>query len=361
MPDRSPIPDPRSLSVSNLHKRYGPLPAVAGASFHLPAGNILALLGPSGCGKTTTLRLIAGFERLDAGEIHLGDELVAGPNRHLPPEQRRIGMVFQDYAIFPHLDVAENVAFGLTTRDAAARAARTNQLLNFVGLPGLGPRLPHELSGGQQQRVALARALAPDPRLLLLDEPFSNLDAALRAGVRAEVRDLLRQSHTTTLWVTHDQSEALDVGDLIAVMQNGRIEQLGTPEEVYLRPHTRFVAEFMGNTDFIPGRITPSGAAETALGPIPLQSSFPPGAAVDVALRPDDVDFTPVDRNTSGPANATIVSRQFLGIAYLYRLALAGGSIAHSWQPHQVDLEAGAPVQARLRPGNIAPAFPGSH
>jgi iron(III) transport system ATP-binding protein len=347
-----------SLTASNLHKQYGPLPAVAGVSFHLPAGKILALLGPSGCGKTTTLRLIAGFERLDAGEIHLGDDLVAGPGRHLPPEQRRIGMVFQDYAIFPHLDVADNVAFGLTTRDAAARETRTNQLLTFVGLPGLGPRLPHELSGGQQQRVALARALAPDPRLLLLDEPFSNLDAALRAGVRAEVRDLLRQTGTTTLWVTHDQAEALDVGDLIAVMRNGCIEQLGPPEEVYLQPQSRFVAEFMGNTDFIPGRVSASGPAQTALGPVPIQSVLPPGAAVEVALRPDDVDFTPVDGAAPSGANARILSRQFLGIAYIYRLALDGDHIVHSWQPHQVDLPAGAPVQARLRPGNVAPAFP---
>ncbi len=347
-----------SLTTSNLHKRYGPVPAVAGASFHLPAGQILALLGPSGCGKTTTLRLIAGFERLDAGEIYLGDEQVAGPERHLPPEQRRIGMVFQDYAIFPHLDVAANVAFGLSGRDAAARTRRTNQLLSFVGLAGLGGRHPHELSGGQQQRVALARALAPDPRLLLLDEPFSNLDAALRAGVRAEVRDLLRQGQTTTLWVTHDQAEALDVGDLIAVMHHGRVEQMGTAEDVYLRPHTRFVAEFMGNTDFIPGRVGPSGAAETALGLIPLQTSFAPGAAVDVALRPDDVGFTLLDSAAAAaPANATIVSRQFLGIAYIYRLALDGGHLVHSWQPHQTDLAPGTPVQAHLRPGNEAPAF----
>jgi iron(III) transport system ATP-binding protein len=343
-----------ALTATDLHKHFGNTPAVAGASFHLPAGHILALLGPSGCGKTTTLRLVAGFERLDSGAIHIGDDLVAGPDRHLPPEQRRIGMVFQDYAIFPHLDVADNVSFGLGDRSRDERAARTQALLDFVGLPGLGPRLPHELSGGQQQRVALARALAPDPRLLLLDEPFSNLDAALRAGVRAEVRDLLRQSHTTSLWVTHDQAEALDVGDLVAVMRAGTVEQIGTPEDVYLRPQTRFVAAFMGQTDFIPGTATGAGHAETPLGPIPLQTTFAPSTPVDVALRPDDVDFTAEDAEP----NARILSRQFLGIAYVYRLALHDGTIVHSWQPHQTAVAPGTPVRAHLRPANTAPAFP---
>jgi iron(III) transport system ATP-binding protein len=275
-------------------------------------------------------------------------------------------MVFQDYAIFPHLDVAGNVGFGLSGRERPEQiAARTRELLDFVGLPGLGDRLPHELSGGQQQRVALARALAPAPRVLLLDEPFSNLDAALRAGVRAEVRDLLRQSDTTTLWVTHDQSEALFIGDLVGVMRAGRLEQIGPPEEVYLQPQTRFVAGFMGQTDFIPGRMAASGGADTALGRIPVLVSLPAGAAVEIALRPDDVDFTPIDGSPGGAlgspvssANARIVSRQFLGIAYLYQLALDGGSLVHSWQPHQVDIPPGVPVRASLRPGNVAPAFP---
>ncbi|MDT8307654.1 MAG: ABC transporter ATP-binding protein [Anaerolineae bacterium] len=360
MADHSPLAARRAplpLTATNLYKHYGTTPAVAGASFHLPAGKILALLGPSGCGKTTTLRLVAGFERLDGGEIFIGDEKVAGPERHVPPEQRRIGMVFQDYAIFPHLDVAENVAFGLASRDTGEQAARAAQLLDFVGLPGLGERLPHELSGGQQQRVALARALAPDPRLLLLDEPFSNLDAALRAEVRAEVRDLLRTTQTTSLWVTHDQSEALDVGDLVAVMRAGHIEQMGTPEDVYLRPQTRFVSAFMGQTDFVAGRVVATADVETALGRIPVQTALPPGSAVDVALRPDDVDFAPAEDEGAPAANARVLSRQFLGIAYVYRLALRDDSIVHSWQPHQVDVATGTAVHARLRAGNIAPAF----
>ena len=346
------------VTARDLRKQFGDVPAVAGVSFTIPAGRILALIGPSGCGKTTTLRLIAGFEQLDGGEITIGPDLVAGPGVHLPPEQRRIGMVFQDYAIFPHLNVARNVAFGLQGRERADDVARrTRELLALVGLPGLGERLPHELSGGQQQRVALARALAPAPRVLLLDEPFSNLDAALRADVRAEVRDLLKQAGTTTLWVTHDQSEALFVGDLVGVMNAGRLEQVGTPEEVYHQPQSRFVAAFMGQTDFIPGRMAAAGGADTALGRIPVQASLPPGAAVEVALRPDDVDFMPIDGAPARAANARILSRQFLGIAYLYQLALDGDLVVHSWQPHQVDVPAGTPVVATLRPGNVAPAF----
>lgn len=340
---------PASISCQNISKYFGSLPAVESFSLDVPAGCILALLGPSGCGKTTVLRLLAGFEKLDGGEIEIGGDGVAGLGRHLPPEKRRIGMVFQDYAIFPHLTVAENIGFGLNGRYDSND--RVEYLLRFVGLDGLGHRMPYELSGGQQQRVALARALAPSPRALLLDEPFSNLDAALRTEVRAEVRELLRQSGTTTIFVTHDQEEALFFGDLVAVMRSGRIEQVGTPEEVFLQPRTRFVAAFMGQTDFIPGQVKDDGI-ETPLGRLDLATSLPSGTLLEVALRPNHVALT----KTNNP-NSQILSRQFQGITYLYRVALFDGSIIHSWQPHQIDLPPGTSVQARIRTGHRPPVF----
>lgn len=340
---------PASISCQNISKYFGPLPAVESLSLEIPAGRILALLGPSGCGKTTVLRLLAGFEKLDGGEIEIDGDGVAGSGRHLPPEKRRIGMVFQDYAIFPHLTVAENIGFGLNGRNSGDD--RIEYLLRFVGLDGLGHRMPYELSGGQQQRVALARALAPSPRALLLDEPFSNLDATLRTEVRAEVRELLRQSGTTTLFVTHDQEEALFFGDLIAVMRSGRIEQVGTPEEVFLQPQTRFVAAFMGQTDFIPGLVKDDGI-ETPLGQLDLAPALPSDTPVEVALRPNQVSLA-----TDGDLNGQILSRQFQGIAYLYRVALFDGSFVHSWQPHKVDLPPGTSVQARIRTGYRPPVF----
>ncbi len=340
---------PADIHCQAISKTFDDTPAVVGVSLEVPAGQIMTLLGPSGCGKTTALRLVAGFERLDQGRIEIGRQLVAGPSLHRPPEQRRIGMVFQDYAIFPHLSVADNLGFGLDGRDG--KQARVDMMLAFVGLAGLGRRMPHELSGGQQQRVALARALAPKPRALLLDEPFSNLDATLRAEVRAEVRDLLRQSGTTAIFATHDQEEALFFGDLIAVMRAGRIEQVGSPEDIYLRPQTRFVAAFMGQTDFIEGRISAQGV-NTPLGRLELETSLAPGTLLEVALRPIHVALTSGD-----DPNGRIVSRQFLGTAYLYRVALANGLEVHSWQPHQAYFADGAAVQVAIRPGSRPAVF----
>ncbi len=343
---------PAAINCHGVSKYFGGQPAVESVSLEVPAGRIMTLLGPSGCGKTTALRLVAGFERLDEGQIAIGDEMVAGPGVHRPPEQRRIGMVFQDYAIFPHLSVSHNVGFGLNARSKRGdKGARVEAMLDFVGLADVGDRMPHELSGGQQQRVALARALAPGPRALLLDEPFSNLDAALRAEVRAEVRDLLRQSGTTTIFVTHDQEEALFFGDLIAVMRAGRIEQVGAPEEIYLRPRTRFVAAFMGQTDFILGQVSEQGI-ETPLGRLTLESNLALGTELEVALRPINVALT-----AEGEPNSHIVSRHFSGTAYIYTVALADGSIVHSLQPHQAQFVAGAAVLASIRPGDPPPVF----
>ncbi|MBK7177771.1 MAG: ABC transporter ATP-binding protein [Chloroflexi bacterium] len=337
----------------NLSKSFGDQTVVDDVSFSVPAGQILALLGPSGCGKTTTLRLIAGFEQADAGVILIEGQEVANGRIQLPPEKRRVGMVFQDYAIFPHLSVAENVAFGLPR--GKERASQVETMLDFVGLGGLGARMPHELSGGQQQRVALARALAPKPAVLLLDEPFSNLDAALRTAVRQEVKELLKASGTTAVFVTHDQEEALFLGDQVAVMNGGRLEQIGAAEVVFHEPKTRFVAEFMGHTDFIGGSATSTGV-DTSLGFMPLAHHLPAGAAVEVVVRPDDVKLEDAE---DGTGNGRILSRQFLGIAYLYRVALPDGRVVQSWQPHQINFPIGTAVQASIRPGHVLRCFAG--
>jgi iron(III) transport system ATP-binding protein len=295
------------------------------------------------------LRLIAGFEELDGGSIEIDGQLVAGNRQQIPPEKRRAGMVFQDYAIFPHLSVAQNVGFGLPGgRDKKQRVWESLQL---VGLDGMGDRMPHELSGGQQQRVALARALAPQPAVLLLDEPFSNLDAALRVEVRQEVRDLLKRSGTTAVFVTHDQEEALFLGDEIAVMHNGRLQQVGPAEMIFHHPRTRFVAQFVGQTDFITGIVTDQGI-ETPLGILPRSSSLSPGTVLEVAVRPDDVKLT-----AGAAGKAKILSRQFLGIAYMVRVQLPDGSIVHSWQSHHIDLPVGTVVHATVRPGHNLTCF----
>ena len=340
-----------AVSCSALHKRFGLAPVVDGVSFEVAPGRILALLGPSGCGKTTTLRLIAGFETPDSGTIAIDGHIVQGTGQAVPPEKRRVGMVFQDYAIFPHLSVAENVRFGLSR--SATREARVAEMLALVGLADEGERMPHELSGGQQQRIALARALAPRPAVLLLDEPFSNLDAALRGAVRQEVKALLRASDTTAIFVTHDQEEALFLGDEVAVMRDGRIEQVGPAERVFHAPRTRFVAEFVGQSDFIPGMVTLAGL-ETALGTLPAPPVLVPGKAVSVAVRPDDVRLLADPQGT-----AVVLSRQFLGIAYIVSVRLADGNVVRSWQSHRQDFRPGMAVRATVREGHDLAVFLG--
>ncbi|HSM56891.1 MAG TPA: ABC transporter ATP-binding protein [Candidatus Sulfomarinibacteraceae bacterium] len=335
-----------------LEKSFGDVSVVRKVTFTVPTGQILALLGPSGCGKTTTLRLIAGFEPLDAGWIEIAGKTVADERTHVPPEKRRAGMVFQDYAIFPHLTVAQNIAFGLNRHPLAGE--RTEAMLDLVGLAGLEEQMPHELSGGQQQRVALARALALEPAVLLMDEPFSNLDTSLRLQVRAEVRQLLKKSQATAVFVTHDQEEALFIGDRVAVMNEGRIEQIATPEDVFLRPATRFVAEFMGHSDFVGGRVTQSGV-ETPLGLLPQRLSLPADSKVEVLVRPDDVEIAEATNGES--SNARVQMRQFVGIANIYHLRLNDGTLVRSRQPHTRLFAEGREVRARFTDEHPLPCF----
>lgn len=282
------------LRITGVSKGYGPGSTVLdGLGLDVPGGALAAVLGPSGCGKTTLLRVIAGFLRADAGTVVVGGRTLTGPGTHLPPENRRVGIVPQEGALFPHLSVARNVAFGLTGRDRAERRGRTDEMLDLVGLAGYGERMPHELSGGQQQRVALARALAPAPALVLLDEPFNALDSALRAGVRADVRAALRATGATGVLVTHDQQEALSTADLVAVVRDGRVAQCGTPQEVYRRPADPWVARFVGDAVLLPGTADHAGAtAETALGRLPLAAPSGSRGEGTVLLRPEQLRLT---------------------------------------------------------------------
>ncbi len=268
-------------------------PAVDKLSLRVSHGEIVTLLGPSGCGKTTTLRLIAGFERADSGSIYLAGSAVSDGRRFVPPERRGIGMVFQDYALFPHLTVAQNVGFGCK---AAERATRTREMLALVGLPDFGDRYPHQLSGGQQQRVALARALAPRPVVVLLDEPFSNLDADLRGQMRSEVKRILNQAGATAVLVTHDQKDALAISDRIVVMCGGTLQQEGTPREIYQFPENRFVASFVGESNILCGKVGDSGnTVQTLLGEVPCSHTHdkPPGSQVCVSIRPESLELDP--------------------------------------------------------------------
>ena len=339
-----------AVKCDQLYKSFGESKIIRDLSFAVETGSILALLGPSGCGKTTTLRLIAGFERPDRGLIEVAGKIVSGERINLPPEERRVGMVFQDYAIFPHLNVKDNVAFGIGRSQKAQNL--TTDLLELVGLEGRENQMPHELSGGQQQRVALARALAPNPAILLLDEPFSNLDTSLRIQVRTEVRKALTRKKVTAIFVTHDQEEALSIGDLVAVMDNGSLIQIGTPEEIFHYPATRFVAEFMGQTDFLPGIVTTAGV-ETAIGTLPQELGLATGSQVEVVIRPDDIYLTASKKRSNG----YIENINFLGIANIYSIALNTGGKVHSWQPHTVLIAPGESVMVKLRPGHSLTCF----
>ncbi len=319
------------LQVDSVSKRYmkSTPPVVENISFEVKDGELFTLLGASGCGKTTMLRLIAGFERLDAGRIRLHDTLLAGQGHHVPPENRGIGFVFQDYALFPHLNVLQNITFGLKRTSRSSKVSRTKELLSMLNMQGLEHRMPHQLSGGQQQRVALARSLAPNPRLLLMDEPFSNLDAALRAETREEVRDILKKIGASAILVTHDREEAFSIADRVGVMANGKLEQIGTPEEVYYCPANPFVASFLGQTNLLTG-CAHGRMAQTCIGLLELNSEFE--GNVTLSLRPEHLQLR---RPANGECNGEIIRKQFRGHELLYCVRCDTQEFAVRAQQHQ--------------------------
>jgi spermidine/putrescine ABC transporter ATP-binding subunit len=319
-----------NITIRGVVKRFGAVTAVDRADLTVEDGELFTLLGPSGCGKTSLLRLLAGFYQPDAGEIRFGDRVVSG----LPPYDRNIGMVFQNYALWPHMTVAANVAYGLKLRKlgSAEVAARLAEGLRKVNLTGFESRYPGQLSGGQQQRVALARALVLNPDILLLDEPLSNLDAKIRVQVRAEIRKLQQELGITTIYVTHDQEEALSLSDRVAVMKDGRVLQVGAPKELYERPRTRFVADFVGTNNLVPGRISERAGGilvvDTDLGRLRAVPSGPVGDRCVLAIRPENVTIGAV-RTTDG---ANVVSGRVSFVAYLgsalrYDIEAQGGQI----------------------------------
>ena len=342
--------EPPVIAVRDLRKRFAGFPAVDRLTFDVRRGEILTLLGPSGCGKTTTLRLIAGLERPEEGNIAIAGQMVANGRLFVPPEARGVGLVFQDLALFPHLTVEENVAFGLRGGrrggDEAARR-RVGEVLALVDLVDLGRRYPHQLSGGQQQRVALARALAPNPQVILLDEPFSNLDADMRVQMRRDVQRILRTAGTTAIFVTHDQEEACELADRIGVLNGGRLEQVDTPEGLYHAPATRFVAQFVGSADFVAGGVTPDGI-RTELGLLPQPPHFSVGARVEVMIRPVDVHLVP---QADGPG--VITERRFHGSETLYTVRLPSGQIVHSSQPSGQTWPPGTRVRVSATPRHL--------
>ena len=346
------------LEVSQLQVAYPgrPQATVRDVSFGLPAGDIGVLIGPSGCGKTTLLRAVAGLEPASGGIIKLAGQVVSSASVSLAPEARQIGMVFQDYALFPHLNIGRNVGFGIDHLPRPARAARVAEVLELVGLAGQEERFPHELSGGQQQRVALARALAPKPRLLLLDEPFSNLDVDLRERLAHEVRSILKAAQTTALFVTHDQLEAFAIGDRIGVMHEGQLHQWDDAYTLYHRPATRFVAEFIGHGVFTPAVIrkteqqtvvhTPLGDL-TDVAECPLPSAFP-GGQCDVLLRADDIVH-----DDAAPVQAEILRKAFRGSEFLYTLRLASGDVVMAHVPSHHDHKVGEWIGIRAQVDHV--------
>lgn len=327
-------PRVRMVGVS---KRFGPVVALRSLTLSVHTGEVLVLLGPSGCGKTTALRIVAGLEQPDEGWVEVAGRVVAGP-RWVPPEARGVGMVFQEPSLFPHLTVLENVAFGLRTGTRAERVRRAEEALDLVGARNLLDRFPHELSGGEQQRVALARALAPQPSVVLLDEPLSSLDPELRRRTREEVRRLLKAQGTTAIWVTHDQEEAFAVADRIAVLSRGRLWQVGPPEEIYHAPACRFVADFVGEAEFLPGRVL-DHAARTELGDFPC-NGLPEGTLVEVMVRPADLAMEP---HPEGPA--VVVGRRFRGPETLYEVRLPSGRVVRCRVSGEGALRPGARVR----------------
>ncbi len=311
------------LSVKRIGKSFAAQsPSVVdNVSFEVKSGEIFGLLGPSGCGKTTTLRLIAGFEHVDTGEIYLDNRPIETPSVHISPALRKIGFVFQDCALFPHLNVLDNVSFGLKKLRGKARRDRSMEVLEMVGLAEFQSRRPHDLSGGEQRRVALARSIAPSPEIILLDEPFSGLDDPLRQSTREEVRKLLKKAGTSAILVTHDQDEALSLADRVGVMRRGKLEQTGTPEDLYHRPNTPFVASFLGKTNLVSGQ-GEGDWAETSLGRVKLDC-YVRGKLL-LSVRPEHLIMTKTDSAQTGRGAGCIVAREFKGHDLTFTVQFAG-------------------------------------
>ncbi len=348
-----------ALTVDNLSVGYSGHEVLRGLSFSLEAGQIGCLLGPSGCGKTTALRAIAGFIQAQDGRIQLADTVLVGPNLWVPPEDRNVGVVFQDYALFPHLDVAQNVGFGLSRWPSDRQRQRVQEMLELASLAPIAHRFAHELSGGQQQRVALARALAPQPRLILLDEPFSNLDPDLRERLALEVRQLLKRSNTTALLVTHDQHEAFAMADVIGVMQNGLLEQWSEPYSLYHKPATVAVADFVGQGVWMPGQIDPSNPTKIRieLGELALTDAHEMSAAqksadvhgnLRVLLRPDDIEHDDLSQ-----IKAQVVRKAFRGAEFIYTLKLPSGHELLALVPSHHDHAIGEQIGIRFTADHV--------
>lgn len=341
-----------AVRCEDVTKTFGETFAVKGVEFDLERGDILALVGPSGCGKTTLLRLIAGFEVPEEGEIFIGDEPVVGEKKFVPPEKRDVGIVFQNYALFPHLDVSENIAYGLSL-EGIQREKRVAEMLTLIGLEDHASKMPHELSGGEQQRVALARALAPDPKILLLDEPFSNLDADLRTRIRSEVRDILKNAEASVIFVTHDQNEALFMGDRVGVMNEGEVLQIDGPEDIFHYPDDPFVADFIGTADFIHGAINGKDTVDTEIGDLLYHGRFDFDTPVEVMVRPDFIDIEPEEGGVG-----EIVDRIFQGMHYLYKIKLPSGDTVRALKHHTEKYDLGTEVTFDLASEHKVICFP---
>ena len=344
--DGTTTPARPSLELDGVSKAYGRVEAAKELRMVAAPGELVTVIGPSGCGKSTLLRLVAGLDRPDAGTIRIDGDEVAGPRAWVQPERRRVGLVFQDHALFPHLDVTRNVAFGLDRLSRAERRSRVDEVLAVARLEPLAKRYPHELSGGEQQRVALARALAPRPAVVLLDEPFSSLDETLRAQVRADTIAVIRATGTTALLVTHDQTEALSVGERVVVMHDGRIEQADTPVAVFERPTTRFVASFMGDAVFLPAHVH-DALLTSEIGVV----STVPGwggcdVDVDVVLRPHEVALAP-----AADGIGVVADVEYHGAFVLHSVRLPSDRLVQSWQPHSVRHPVGTRVSVSVVPG----------